>query len=378
MLSFMLRYLESDSKDDWIGRSKPEQSLQGFHWKNGDDAETLGIWMWSKPYICKNSTGKEIAILLLDTQGVFDDILTTREWAIIVGLCLLTCSSTIFNLFSHLQENSLQILDTFMTYGLIAMNKNSEDESEEEPPFQKLIFLIRDHNNPDQFPYGGIGGKNLLEKKLKIKENMQRETQHTRKHIKECFTDLECFLMPPIGEKAKRVTYDGNLKDLPENFISCLEEFISELLDPEFIIPKVIAGNRIKGNELMEYFKIYLDKFNSGDIPDAMPLLDATAFATYSNATQEAVHQIYFPMMNNKVKKSKFLSDEEIQKLHKNAAQKANQVVENKPKIGDPKILKDALINLNRILDFEFKIMMDENTAKRDKFLKKAVDDCIK
>jgi atlastin len=49
-----------------------------FHWENSSDRQTTGILMWLEPFIIKRD-GQEIAKLLMDTQGCFDDKTTTSE-----------------------------------------------------------------------------------------------------------------------------------------------------------------------------------------------------------------------------------------------------------------------------------------------------------
>ena len=46
--------------------------LTGFHWRGGADRDTTGILMWSKVFEVKLPTGKDVAVVLMDTQGAFD------------------------------------------------------------------------------------------------------------------------------------------------------------------------------------------------------------------------------------------------------------------------------------------------------------------
>lgn len=72
-----------------------ESSLKsnGFAWSGGHDRQTTGIWMWSEPFIRKVATHPEpIAILLMDTQGMFDNEATMALTARIFGLSTLISS----------------------------------------------------------------------------------------------------------------------------------------------------------------------------------------------------------------------------------------------------------------------------------------------
>ena len=107
----------------------------GFEWKTDVDPITSGIWL-SEAFVLKRSNGEEIAVLLMDTQGVFDDMSTQRDWSTIVGISLLMSSCIIFNVMFNISEDVFMTLNTFLDYGLQAAqtNTNSDDK-----PFQTLV-----------------------------------------------------------------------------------------------------------------------------------------------------------------------------------------------------------------------------------------------
>lgn len=79
--------------------------------------------------------------------------------------------------------------------------------------FQKLVFLVRDWSFPYEAPYGSEGGHKILEKRLRMTEKQHSELMQVRKHIKSCFSDISCFLMPHPGLKvATNPSFDGSLK----------------------------------------------------------------------------------------------------------------------------------------------------------------------
>lgn len=53
----------------------------------------IGIWMWSEPFIrTSTTTGEKLAVLLMDTQGMFDNETTMTLTAQIFGLSTLVSS----------------------------------------------------------------------------------------------------------------------------------------------------------------------------------------------------------------------------------------------------------------------------------------------
>lgn len=76
-----------------VPSSENEEASLGFAWRGGQDRQTTGIWMWSEPFIRQVSSYPEpIAILLMDTQGMFDNETTMALTAQIFGLSTLISS----------------------------------------------------------------------------------------------------------------------------------------------------------------------------------------------------------------------------------------------------------------------------------------------
>jgi atlastin len=96
---------------------------RSFQWRGGQKRQTTGIWMWSEPFIRATSTtnGEKIAILLMDTQGMFDNETTMTLTAQIFGLSTLVSSFQVYNVCRQIQEDNLQHLALFSEYGRMAL-----------------------------------------------------------------------------------------------------------------------------------------------------------------------------------------------------------------------------------------------------------------
>lgn len=153
-------------------------SDQGFSWRGGRERNTTGIWLWSEPFVRQlPGSGEEVAVLLMDTQGMFDSrltqMLTVRPasphaaflapvplsrasagvaQACIFGLSTLISSHQIYNVQNRIQEDNLQHLALFTEYGRIAHSKQREAAGAaasaaadgSAAAFQHLEFLVRD------------------------------------------------------------------------------------------------------------------------------------------------------------------------------------------------------------------------------------------
>lgn len=45
------------------------------------------------------------------------------------------------------------------------------------------------------------------------------------------------------------------------------------MLAPENLVPKQIGGQKVKARDLLNYFKSYVDVFNSEELPNPMTIL---------------------------------------------------------------------------------------------------------
>lgn len=97
---------EGNRNDKVNAEEKDDLSTQGFAWSGGQNRQTTGIWMWSEPFIRKVTSYPEpIAILLMDTQGMFDNETTMAVTARIFGLSTLISSYQVIH-FSPPFKNS--------------------------------------------------------------------------------------------------------------------------------------------------------------------------------------------------------------------------------------------------------------------------------
>ncbi len=80
------------NEGDW-SMVDSEKLNTSFPWRGGQQRQTTGIWMWSEPFIrTTKACDDQIAVLLMDTQGMFDNETTMTLTAQIFGLSTLVSS----------------------------------------------------------------------------------------------------------------------------------------------------------------------------------------------------------------------------------------------------------------------------------------------
>uniref|UniRef100_A0A665XDP5 Atlastin-3-like n=1 Tax=Echeneis naucrates TaxID=173247 RepID=A0A665XDP5_ECHNA len=296
LLDFMLRYMYRKGDENWLGQD--DEPLTGFSWRGGSEPETTGIQLWSEVFLVPKSDGTEVAVVLMDTQGAFDNESTVKDCATIFALSTMTSSIQIYNLSQNIQEDDLQQLQLFIIfflmtkyYGRLAMDEIFLK------PFQSLMFLIRDWSFPYEYSYGFKGGNEFLDKRLQVKEAQHEELQTVREHIHSCFTKISCFLLPHPGLKvATSPAFNGQLSDVGPDFKEQLQSLIPKLLHPDRLAEKEINGNKVTCMGLLEFFKAYIKIYQGEDLPQPKTMLMATAEAN-NLAAVAAAKDLYYKNM---------------------------------------------------------------------------------
>lgn len=86
--NFKLQKYKNHDISDWIGEKSNGIDLDGFKWRAGRKRETVGIWMWSEIFTHDYANGEKVAIILLDTQGIFDQQTSKRVGTMILSLSI--------------------------------------------------------------------------------------------------------------------------------------------------------------------------------------------------------------------------------------------------------------------------------------------------
>lgn len=249
---------------DWIGersQSHSDAEMVGFKFRGGQKPETTGIWMWSEIFTHDYADGEKVAIILLDTQGIFDNESTMKDCTAIFSISMMMSSVQCYNIMQKVQENDLQNLHLFTEYGELAMAMNTTNEK----PFQKLLFIVRDWPYEHENPYGY--SKEVVEKLLAEKENQAFEMALLRKRLKSSFDTIEAFLMPHPGLIVQKERFKGDLHQLDSDFIDSIKELVPSLLAPEKLIVKEINGQKIRVRDLSTHLHMYVDVFNRKELP---------------------------------------------------------------------------------------------------------------
>ncbi|CAH0482455.1 unnamed protein product [Peronospora belbahrii] len=368
---------------------KQTHGEKGFSWRAGRKRNTTGIWMWETPFIRKCHTGEDIAVFLIDTQGMFDSETSQMLTASIFGLSTLLSSYQIYNVDKRVQEDNLQHLALFTEYGRMALfrdesssqlvpnkqqilqhaastastamsesshdmekrtismsekdddeEKNDGDDDDQVPkhprPFHRLDFLVRDWQDFSR-------NQTLAEKREDMEQYMiellscrkQKDLADTREQINSCFEKVSCFLLPHPGHAVTEREYDGSVEAIDNRFLELLTAYLDDLFAPVNLYPKKIHGVTVNSRELFTYIKMYAGLFREASIfPEAKTLLEATAEANNVNQRDKALLMYKREMEKIAGSKCQYVPVQELERHHKTCLEGAMAVFDDGARMG--------------------------------------------
>lgn len=304
--NFVVRYLENDSNDT---------VEDYFKWKKGSEIQTLGIWMLDKIFIYENK-----AIIIMDTQGIFDSDLQQSMTIALLSLSTIISSYQIYNIDKRIQEDHLQYLAYFSEYSrLLSSNKNISNLK----IGQHLSILVRDwqnyldNNNLERCKNDMIKYQNAF---LLDFDKMDNDKQMTRSKILDCYSELDCYLLPHPGYKVSEEEFSGKISDIRPEFMLHVNNYIKNMLDT--IKPRKLLDSNLTLGNLEVYIKKYVDMYHDikDNLPKPMTLLETTETVCHDNALNTSIKS-YKNLMCDRIK-GKYLSLQKIEEIHKDVFKK--------------------------------------------------------
>lgn len=381
LLSWFLKYLhhltsdKEDSSKKWYQQVQNLTRDAGFDWRGGSERNTTGIWMWSQPHFVTkptdDGTGKEtMAVLLVDSQGMFDNETTMSLTASIFGLSTLLSSYQIYNVDKRIQEDNLQQLALFSEYARLAVEADQSCSTvgvEAVKPFQRMEFLVRDWQHFEEEGDYDVMTKEMGDYLDKvIAERDAKDLQETREQILGCFESLSCFGLCHPGMSVIKKSYDGSVDKIEKDFLELLDRYCKRVFSVDNLKAKTIQGRQVTAAELAAYIKAYAAMFASGaSFPEASTMLEATAAANNQNAVNLAIAQ-YKETMNRIAgpKCSNYIRPQELKEDHKLLLAKALQLFDSMATFGSKKAIEGARMTVIEQIHDDFEVFTSLNDSR--------------
>lgn len=322
----------------------PNEPLTGFSWKAGSQAHTKGILLWSDVFLYEKNDEK-FAIILMDTQGLFELKRKPSVDAKIFGIASFLSSIQILNLNDVIQENELEYLKMVTDYTKIAIKHQNKDSLNTlSKPFQKLLFLVRDWTDED-VGFGYEGGVTYLNTVLNISSEIS-DAQAVRDNIKNTYESVDAFLLPNPG-KIRNKNYNGSLSGLDSDFKEYLKILIEGLLSSENLVAKKIFDSEVTGNDLMDYATGIFLAYQSSELPEIDSIFNI-AVVNQMKKLSDIVYEKYRLNITRSNYYGDFNFEEQLLNDHKTYQNIAVDEFMQMPKIGDnttATIFENSIIN---------------------------------
>lgn len=365
LLSWFLRYVNrttssDDDNDDTKWYEQVNELQTGtFHWQAGKERDTTGIWMWNTPVVDDKDSS---ALLLVDTQGMFDHETSMDLTACIFGFSTLLSSYQVYNVDKRIQEDHLQQLALFSEYAVTAMDNQNEG-----PPFQMLEFLVRDWQHFDEEDEDDLqkmeeAMKDYLEQV--IRERNVKDLQETREQILSTFQEIQCYGLCHPGFAVTKKKFSGQAADMEPLFLRLLDRYCTRVFDAAPC--KQIHGQTITVTEFGNYCEAYAALFAQGaKFPHAATLLDATATTNTTNAKLTAMH-VYTQGMDRTAGPhcSNYVQPQELQEQHELLRKQSIQAFEEKANFGNKQKIMTAKQLLEEELAEQFAVYESLNNGR--------------
>ncbi|XP_077531346.1 atlastin-2-like isoform X1 [Haemaphysalis longicornis] len=277
LLNLFIQYMSSEDQINWM--ANVDAVFEGFSCRGGSELDTCGIWLWSEVFLVPRPEN-EVAVLFMDTQGVFDCTTSPKDGATIFTLGALLSSVLVYNIMRNIGEDHLQYLSHWLDYGNMAQEKLGNTEK-----FQKLVFLVRDWEFKD-LPLGEEGGRQLLDRLLQFTKNQSTELKRVRQHLRSCVSDNRGFLLPRPGKKVA-TGESRDFSDMEDDFKNYLHKLIAFLLVPQNLVTKKINGREITCSDWANLCPKFHEIFSGDQLPE--PVVVSEVFARVAN--DRALHE---------------------------------------------------------------------------------------
>lgn len=248
---------------NWIGNSVK----QGFKWRGGKDPETNGIWIWPDVFTHDFENGDKVAIILLDTQGIFDHTSSMKDCVSIFAISMLLSSVLCYNVMQNVEEDKLQHLQFFMNYAQLAMKDSSKKA------FQKLLFIVRDWQFVCDHDFGY--SKEFVDDLLAENAKQTNDMRQLRKQIRESIDDINAFLLPyPEEMLSKAEHFTGDIDQIDSDFIENVKHLAPSIFAPENLIIKRVNSRKVNVEDFVANIQTFANLFNSDELPEPQSILN--------------------------------------------------------------------------------------------------------
>lgn len=340
--NFIIRHLKNLNKNN--DSSNSEYLTDYFVSRRGTNVQTLGVWALDEIFIYD---GK--AIVLMDTQGIFDQELNQSMTIALISLSTIVSSYQIYNLDKRIHEDHLCNMAYFSAYSSLVKNTDNTKIG------QTLCLLVRDWPNFDNsFDLARCDAETELYKRdfLENINSMDKVKIDTRKKIFNTYDNVIVRLCPHPGHIVTEGKFSGKMTEIREDFKIHVEHIIGMMLKD--LNPKKIGKSQILlCSELPYYLKEYVTLYDNvkNSLPAAMTLLETSEKICQDNAKTKTLH-FYRDHMLSRIR-TRVMTKEDIDAWHNNCMRESQKYFNKLYIMGKDDAIKQIRENIMKDIESE-------------------------
>lgn len=211
----------------------------------------------------RDSNGRRIGVLLMDTQGAWDSKMTKDQSATIFGLTALLSSKLVYNIQNRVEEDKIENLDYFTSFAEKACGA-IHSEHDQKPAFGLLQFLIRDWSNYKK-------GWDLASCKEQMDDHIADHMDPSRlpagaarekvERLQKCFSKIDCFGLTHPGLDLTEADYDGSISSINQDFLQLLDSFVEQVFGQDFPCASTPLGSELTTRDFVQTVKNFGEAF---------------------------------------------------------------------------------------------------------------------
>ena len=263
LLNFFLQYLQhrinyssrqfgADKLPPWL---KDVEKSQGFKFMAGRNRETTGIIVWNEPFLIQMKNEKELAVLLIDSQGLYDQQTSANDNVRLFTMVSMMSSTLMVNTPQQINSKQLSELRYFLNYAATSISIGSNSKL-----LQTLLFVVRDYENAEQLGYEA--GQDLIDGFFK--ETTVNDIKETSGALKKGFKKISAFCLPHPGKRVIKSDFNGKLNEIDQDFLFNMAHLISSVVDD--LEPRNLVYN-LSTSDFVNHIQSIVKNFNEGLTP---------------------------------------------------------------------------------------------------------------
>lgn len=339
---------------------------QGFGIGPSVRPETMGIWMWGQPLKMTLSSGQQLSLIFLDTEGFAATNVSENYDAKIFAIATLISSHLIYNSVKIIDQSEIDYLELlarrtqlFALRSQLSRAKwKGDDFVHDLLSFPPLLWVVQD------FVQTTVNNETPTQWLHRLMEAHVRESEDYKISLLDLFKSLEChtLFIPAVKRPLLTDLSQASEEDLTEEYIQERNALSKKLHDT--LVPKTKNGKPITGAELAGLLRVLVDAANDGSLADVPSRWSAFVDRLMNSAAEDCT-QIYMTEMNSLLEKHSDtpIRDDVLVAQHAEAKKMSFTLLEQLLH-GLPDALTTAGSQLKKNVENAFAIQRDMNFKK--------------